>query len=95
MDYEAEGVRLKGTPKKTWSEVTEKIVRLDKYVKMTPVQLAIHMVDTLHTDAWQWLGAFFAHPQSSQHPNHQFLVSHVLPLHGLVLIKRLSNIKLK
>jgi len=60
-----------------------------------PVQLAIHMVDTLHTDAWQWLGAFFAHPQSSQHPNHQFLVSHVLPLHGLVLIKRLSNIKLK
>jgi len=31
MDYEIEGVRLRGRSKKTWSEVIEKNVRPDKY----------------------------------------------------------------
>jgi len=33
MDFEMEGVRLRGRPKKTWSEVKEKIVRPDKYAR--------------------------------------------------------------
>jgi len=33
MDYEVEGVRLRGRPKKTWSEVIENIVRSDKYAR--------------------------------------------------------------
>jgi len=30
MDYEVEGVRPKGTPKKTWSEVIEEDCQTDK-----------------------------------------------------------------
>jgi len=29
MDYEVEGVRLRGRPKKTWREVEKNTVRLD------------------------------------------------------------------
>jgi len=33
MDYEVEGVRPRGRPKNTWSEVIEEIVRPNKYAR--------------------------------------------------------------
>jgi len=45
MDYEVKGVRRRGRPKKTWTEVVEKTVRSDSYTRQMVLTVIMEEVN--------------------------------------------------